>query len=74
MSEQRIERLEGGMQRRAVCLVLTEGCTDGIIVCDTEETANGFIRMEQESGLEKTLKIKSAWMYEKAKEGGSDEH
>lgn len=69
MSEQITESLEGGMQRRAVCLVYTEGCTDGIIVCDTDETANEFIRREQESGLAPSLKIKGVWMYEKVKGG-----
>lgn len=32
-------------------------------------TANGFIRMEQESGLAPSLKIKGVWMYEKVKGG-----
>lgn len=56
-----------GMKRKPVCIVYTEGSTDGIIVCDTEKTANEFVKEQKELGYTPVLKIKSVWMYEKEK-------
>lgn len=60
-----------GMKRKPVYIVYTEGSTDGIIVCDTEKTANEFIDASKElchdhdMTMTPVLKIKSIWMYEK---------